>query len=977
MRNNNKNLKNLKKVSGMLALVTFLTANISIITFANTQNDFKTSENPYATKINSNNNTITKGIEKKYTFECLNRLSYENLVNLFKNIKPNQIDGLFKFSKESYEFFNNKDRVQAIINELCNSGKSYTYNDTKGIPTLVEVLRSGFYLGYYNKELSYLNDINFKNKCIPAIKAIENNSYFGFGTGVQDNVVGALGRLIGNTSIDAEGINGTIKVFDQFYSNFKIYSNDNKKGSALYDLMNGIDYFTNVVALKNKDNIKNTSFYGNIDSYILRLDWFSLARDYMTNSNQWLFNNSIYFDSRLSIFRSNPKFTQQVLTKATETYPYLGTQYFQAINGLINYFNGIDYNGHKIDLTKIKEKGREKYLPKTYKFDDGDITVRAGDKVKPEKIQRLYWASKEVKAQFLRVLGKNSPIDKDRPEEKLNIVIYNSPSEYKMNEKLYGYSTDNGGIYIEPVQTFFTYERTPEESIYTLEELFRHEFTHYLQGKYIVPGIWGQGPFYIPKDKLTWYDEGTAEFFAGSTRTQNILPRKSIVSNLAPNINNRMNLNKLFQIQYGTWSFYNYGCAFASYMYNNNLEMLQYMNKLIEDNNANDFTKYINDICKDKKVEQNYQNYISSLIEQYPNLNVPLVSDFYTEKHPYKNPSEVYNRIKEVTNIKNIKTKEEESEYFKTFDLDGTYEGDKSLGQSQDWKTMNKKVNEILSALSKESWNGYKTITAYFTNYKVKDGKYTFDVSFHGILNDKNKICETEPNNAFQNANSITEPNTPINCSILNNNDSDVFSFDVTKDGPVSIKLDNPNNIGLNYLVFKDNDLKNYVYYPNVTNNSNIEGKFNATKGRYYVKVYKSNVNTNNGNYKININGSLLQCKSLKAINGKQDNNTVDKAMKINLNAKINSYLSYKNNTQIYEIDINKNCDLNIDIENFSNTQINWTLYNSKDMNKYISYANINGNNLSNNYKAEKGKYYLYVYKTSSGEANYNLEINN
>nr|WP_240517627.1 collagenase [Bacillus pseudomycoides] len=43
---------------------------------------------------------------------------------------------------------------------------------------------------------------------------------------------------------------------------------------------------------------------------------------------------------------------------------------------------------------------------------------------------------------------------------------------------------------IEGIGTFFTYERTPQQSIFSLEELFRHEFTHYLQGRYEVPRLW-------------------------------------------------------------------------------------------------------------------------------------------------------------------------------------------------------------------------------------------------------------------------------------------------------------------------------------------------------------------------------------------------------------------------------------------------------------------------------------------------------
>jgi len=97
---------------------------------------------------------------------------------------------------------------------------------------------------------------------------------------------------------------------------------------------------------------------------------------------------------------------------------------------------------------------------------------------------------------------------------------------------LYGYDTDNGGIYIEQDGTFFTYERTPQQSIFSLEELFRHEFTHYLQGRYEAPGLWGQGELQ-QNERLTWYEEGNAEFFAGSTLTNNVVPRKSVIRGLS------------------------------------------------------------------------------------------------------------------------------------------------------------------------------------------------------------------------------------------------------------------------------------------------------------------------------------------------------------------------------------------------------------------------------------------------------------
>ena len=71
-----------------------------------------------------------------------------------------------------------------------------------------------------------------------------------------------------------------------------------------------------------------------------------------------------------------------------------------------------------------------------------------------------------------------------------------------------------------------------KQSIYSLEELFRHEFTHYLQGRYEVPGLWGQGKMY-ENERLSWFEEGNAEFFAGATRTDNVVPRKSIIGGLS------------------------------------------------------------------------------------------------------------------------------------------------------------------------------------------------------------------------------------------------------------------------------------------------------------------------------------------------------------------------------------------------------------------------------------------------------------
>ena len=60
-------------------------------------------------------------------------------------------------------------------------------------------LRAGYYLGFYNKQLSYLNTPQLKNECLPAMKAIQYNSNFRLGTKAQDGVVegGRIGFAYG------------------------------------------------------------------------------------------------------------------------------------------------------------------------------------------------------------------------------------------------------------------------------------------------------------------------------------------------------------------------------------------------------------------------------------------------------------------------------------------------------------------------------------------------------------------------------------------------------------------------------------------------------------------------------------------------------------------------------------------------------------------------------------------------------------
>ena len=207
--------------------------------------------------------------------------------------------------------------------------------------------------------------------------------------------------------------------------------------------------------------------------------------------------------------------------------------------------------------------------------------------------------------------GNDKALEPGNADDVLTIVIYNSPDEYQLNRQLYGYETNNGGIYIEETGTFFTYERTPEQSIYSLEELFRHEFTHYLQGRYEVPGLFGRGDMY-QNERLTWFQEGNAEFFAGSTRTNNVVPRKSIISGLSSDPASRYTAERTLFAKYGSWDFYNYSFALQSYLYTHQFETFDKIQDLIRANDVKNYDAYRENLSKDLKLNKEYQEYMQT-----------------------------------------------------------------------------------------------------------------------------------------------------------------------------------------------------------------------------------------------------------------------------------------------------------------------------------------------------------------------------
>ncbi|MGL5244343.1 MAG: M9 family metallopeptidase N-terminal domain-containing protein, partial [Sarcina sp.] len=356
-----------------------------------------------------------------YNFRDLNSLNYRDLVSVLKTIDWDDIPGLFTFSSESYAFFSDVNRFQAIIDGLRESGRNFTDSSEEGIDTLVEVLRAGYYLGYYNTQLRQLNTLAAKDRCLPAIKEVIRNRHFRFGTQSQDKVIFAIGKLVGNASLDNEILNAFVVLINDFNRNMASYSSEYYKSMGIFKIMRESDYFLNSLVYRNNNDVTSTPYYNRIDNFIGALE--NLARAAVNSTDSSITANCIYVLGRLAQFKSNKTSIHRALTDCASIYPRLSLQYFEILYSLRNSFNDTFADGSPINYDDRINEGKNRYLPNIYRFDDGNFIIRTGGNVTQEKVKKLYWAAKEVRAQFIRMVGSDRPLSQGNADDTLTTVV--------------------------------------------------------------------------------------------------------------------------------------------------------------------------------------------------------------------------------------------------------------------------------------------------------------------------------------------------------------------------------------------------------------------------------------------------------------------------------------------------------------------------------------------------------------------------
>jgi len=500
--------------------------------------------------------------------------STDDFILKIKNSSKDCMDVLWNLSSSLNQIYT-KENTLALLSELKPLLNSL--ND-EYLLKLIRVLRIGFYHQSYKtisiEDAEFLID-DYRGSLLTLISNIPIDKYSEHSLLVRYTTQGIdaaskfTGEFLPFLLSQISTYTQTPTLIDEYENKVSIYV-----VMALLQRMSGSPEYLNSIQTNFFDTLRNLA-----------------KSSYIRENNPSTFSNVAFICDRVKVYTnyyitdSKKDFlVNSCNTLIDEMIPLVeedSEQYLWVIKAATVDQDCFDSNtiGKTICKEDMQKKISANVLPYEYKYSDEKITVKTS--LPKEQIDDLVEKMMNVKKNFHSSVGFYKPVPGDEGEE-LICVIYGTKSDYQTYHNfLTDLPTNNGGIYIERDATFYTYERTPQESTYTLEELTMHEVVHYYMGRYVIPGLWG-GDLH-KGGVLTFLEEGIAEAISGSDEN-GIYIRESIVSKIERDNEARMTINEVFDSRYGAgFKFYRYAGAFFANLIKNDLNQFdQFMSSLRE-----------------------------------------------------------------------------------------------------------------------------------------------------------------------------------------------------------------------------------------------------------------------------------------------------------------------------------------------------------------------------------------------------------
>jgi len=578
--------------------------------------------------------------------------------------------------------------VQWIANSVESMASTYGGNNDQGIHQLLFFIRIAYYYDFY----SYIGDLDQTtfDAAYNAVDALKDSGHI---MDAGDEARKNLRQMI----ILADTANFAEILIPHFLVILETLTDD----ISLDIYWTSLTVYSALYSIKRSTDKPAFNAHGDLLELLERMGELSIDADgtLISGDEEWVVNWAIWAFARLA-FTDAPVLydlgCEYVIN--AENHHYSATEYTMPFLWAV-YTHDYYYNYYPDDvcvnpvqefsMDELRDSLESQLFPNTFTFDDGKVIVKTS--LSSEDIIPLYYAVKEVGAQFFRISESSLPVDED-PNHNITMIIYGSRAEYRQYQPIiYGLNSNNGGMYIEQWGKFFTYERTPSESIYTLEELVRHEYVHYLVGRHLVFDMWGVNEFY-DDNRLTWFNEGLAEFLAGSTERDGIAPRLSVMERIDNDGTNRLTTNQVFASSYNSgFKFYRYSSALFDYMYYEHDQTLRDLFECVNLDDVDCYDSIVEGLITDSSFEDGYQLHIDEMLLSLSTYTVPSAEFLDNDDLDYIESDFVENEIRRTSHY--------------GYDVECDFAVKNSLQRYRCIGTLH--VNETADSTTEQSWSEF------------------------------------------------------------------------------------------------------------------------------------------------------------------------------------------------------------------------------------------------------------------------------
>ena len=396
-----------------------------------------------------------------------------------------------------------------------------------------------------------------------------------------------------------------------------------------------------------------------------------------------------------------------------------------------------EYNGKyafSVNYDDIKNQYYNQQFSKEIPFEDGSLIIHSS--LSDDVINELYLSLREAKSNFFKLSKDVNPIDGDI-NDVIHIYIFESSETYNMlGGMFFGIPTNNGGIYIENHSSLYTFNR--QDELLPLDMLLKHEYAHYLDGRYNIHGTFGELEFYDwIAGRYVWWTEGLANYVASAE------PKTGFyISAFSGNLISNDNGNYL-SLETSLRNSYNYGGRMYAYSeaawgYLNTImpDAVNQMFKLVRTNSTQEFWNLLDSIAFNKDLQTGYTTYLNNVAADWKQNKI---SDPGLREYTFTSTEVTPDQLKEVIDIVNIV-----QEYSLTSSYSQPYKFvklSKSITYTDDLATSIQKIDQYLENTilqfhqASSEFTGFSIVTAWIESISEDSTGITFNVSFEIPLN--------------------------------------------------------------------------------------------------------------------------------------------------------------------------------------------------------------------------------------------------